>query len=100
MYELFAAIVVVVVALPFVVGLMLAMALWRAWWLYPAWGWFLVPLGAPAITFWHFAALLLIVGTVTAHEDTKKDERKTDRVAIVASLFAPMIWWALLRFMR
>lgn len=82
------------------VGLVIVAVMWRAWWLYPAWGWFVVPLGAPQIRFWHFAALMLFISVLTNHTDTKKDERKEDWGKLAVILIGPPLTWALLRWMR
>lgn len=90
----------VVVFIPFIFALSLTMLLWRAWWLYPAWGWYLVPLGLPPISFWHFTALVFLVGVLTQHMDTKEDDRKTSWGAVFVSFFWPAIIWAILRWLR
>lgn len=88
------------VLFPLVLGLLVLGLLWRAWWLYPAWGWFVVPLGLPPLSYWHFTAIVFLVGVLTNHVDTKKDERATDWVAIVVLFFWPILAWALMRWMR
>lgn len=88
-----------VVLFSVIFAVLLLVTMWRAWWLYPAWGWFVVPLGLPAIGFWHFAGLLFLVTIVTMHNDSKKDDRKTDWVSLVVKLFFPILFWALLRWM-
>lgn len=85
---------------PLILALIVATMLWRAWWFYPAWGWFLVPLGVPQISFWHFTTLMLLVSVLTSRTDTKKDERKEDWAKVVILFIAPMLTWALLRWMR
>jgi uncharacterized BrkB/YihY/UPF0761 family membrane protein len=98
--EVFAAIGVFVVALPVMIGLGILAVMWRAWWLYPAWAWFLVPLGLPGIRFWHFTALLVLVSALIYRVDTKKDERKTDWGVIIVGFLWPILSWAILRWMR
>lgn len=100
MSETFAIIGLVVVALPLLLGLALLVLMWRSWWLYPAWGWFVVPLGLPAIRFWHFVALTFLVGTITAHSDEKKDERPTDWGKVAVGFLWPIVAWVFLRWMR
>ncbi len=99
MTQFFTAISVATVAVPFVIILMALGVMWRSWWLYPAWGWFLVPLGVPPISFWHFAALLLLVDALRS-VDTKKDERKSEWGSIVIVFLLPILVWALMRWMR
>lgn len=89
-----------VMAFPFVLGLAILATMWRTWWFYPAWGWFLVPLGVPPISFWHFAALMLLVGALTTHNDTKEDPRKEDWQKLTIMFFWPMLLWALMWWMR
>lgn len=100
MTEIFAAIGIVTALLPTVFVLFVAVLAWRAWWLYPAWGWFFVPVGLPVISFWHFTAMLLLVSVVTTHDDGKKDDRKADIPRCVVSFLMPMLIWAMLRWMR
>lgn len=47
MSEILAAIGAAVIVLPLAMLVIVALLMWRAWWLYPAWGWFMVPLGLP-----------------------------------------------------
>jgi len=73
--------------------------LWRTWWLYPAWAWFMVPLGLPVITFWHCAGLLLLVNILTMHFDHHKDERKVDWYSYLGLFIQPMVIWVMLRWL-
>jgi hypothetical protein len=100
MSNLFTFIGVFVVALPLLIGIALLGTMWRAWWLYPAWGWYLVPLGVPAVSFWHFTALMILVAVLTAHVETKKDERKTEWASYVVVFLWPIVAWAILRWLR
>jgi hypothetical protein len=88
-----------VLAVPAVLGIALLGIMWRSLWLYPAWSWFIVPLGVPSIRFWHFAALLLLVDTLKTMQ-IKKDDRKTEPAAIFIIILWPIAVWALLRWMR
>lgn len=88
-----------VVAVPLVVGSALLAVMWRSWWLFPAWSWFIVPLGVTPIAFWHFAALLLLTDTFR-HISTKKDERETEWASVGVSFLWPIVVWVLLRWMR
>jgi hypothetical protein len=38
-----------VLGIPAILGFAVLGAMWRAWWLYPTWNWFIVPLGVPPI---------------------------------------------------
>lgn len=95
----FAGIGLLSLSLPLLIGLALLTLIWRAWWLYPAWAWFIVPLGAPQISFWHFAALTFIAGIYTAHTDYRKDERGINYAAWISNLliWPPLafviLWW-------
>jgi hypothetical protein len=99
MSEILTSIGALVIGTPIIMGIILAGITWRAWWLYPAWAWFIVPLGAPSINFWHFAALLLLLDTMKTIS-VKKDERKTEWGSIVVIILWPIAAWALLRWMR
>jgi hypothetical protein len=83
-----------------IIGLIVLSLLWRAWWLYPAWQWFLVPLGVPQISFYHFAAIVYLIGTLTAHTDVHKDDRPFSWSSFVALWTAPVIVWFILRWLR
>lgn len=100
MSNVFTIVGVLAVMLPVMLGMALLVAIWRAWWFYPAWAWFVVPLGVPQIAFWHFAALLIFVNAATAHFDEKKDERKTDWAKVATAAAAPIFAWVLLRMLR
>lgn len=88
------------VALVLLTAIAAGMLLWRAWWLYPVWGWYFVPLGIPEVSFWHFTALLFLVGVITAHPDTKKDDRKDDWTKMASVFVWPVVVWAALNWMR
>ena len=97
--NLFAAIGVLAVAVPMLIVMGILLTAWRAWWLYPAWGWFVVPLGARPIAFWHFAALVFLVTVLTRHVETKKDERSEDWWSYPTMFLWPIVVWAVLRWM-
>lgn len=74
---------------------------WRSWWLYPSWKWYIEPLGAPAISFWHFAALLFLITVTTHQSDTKKDDRAMNWIGIAINVFViPITIWFLLWWMK
>lgn len=89
-----------VVVLPVLFGLVLLLLMWRSWWLYPVWDWYLVPLGLPHISFWHFTALIFLVNVLTNHPETKKDDRKQEMASWVVSFLWPIIVWGILRWMH
>ena len=90
----------IVVAGPFIFGLLILAIMWRTWWLYPTWEWYVVPLGVRQVSFWHFAALMFLISVFTAHTSHKKDDRPMDWSSMLASLITPMLIWALLWWMR
>jgi hypothetical protein len=101
MSEIFAAIGLFVVAIPAALLAGVLFAIWRAWWLYPAWAWFLIPLGVPNISFWHFTALQVLITTLTKHIEDKKDDRKTDWTKlIIIPLLMPVFAWVVMRWLR
>jgi hypothetical protein len=83
---------------PALIGLVLLGVVWRTWWLFPAWAWYVVPLGVRQISFWHFAALTALIGTLThSTGDTKKDDRQPDWAKmIITPLLTPVFAWMLL----
>ena len=100
MTNFFAAIGVFVLALPIVMLLGILVIMWRTWWLYPAWEWYIVPLGVPSIAFWHFAALLLLSSVLFHRDESKKDDRATDWGKTAAIFMWPVIVWVMLWWMR
>jgi phosphoglycerol transferase MdoB-like AlkP superfamily enzyme len=99
MSSFFAAIGIAMVAVPLILIMVILALMWRAWWLYPAWAWFIVPLGLPAITFWHFAALVFLVNLLMHQMSTKKDERKEDWPVLIMAFLWPALAWALMWWM-
>lgn len=95
-----AAILAAVVVVPFALVLSVLLVAWRAWWLYPAWAWYVVPLGVRQVSFWHFAALLFLAGTLTQHVETKKDDRPNDKSSLITVVLLPVFAWVMLRWMR
>lgn len=85
-----------VIIVPIVLVIAIGAILWRAWWLYPAWAWFIVPLGISQISFWDFAALLTLISIVTGHADFKKDDRPVDWSKAASALLLPITTWAIL----
>ena len=59
-------------------ALALAVLLWSAWWLLPVYGVVLYPLGAPAVDYWHLAALLYVVSIATYHSQGHDRVKETD----------------------
>ncbi len=100
MSDFFTTIGILVFVMPFTLVLGILASAWRAWWLYPAWTWFLMPLGAPTISFWHFTALSVLLNSFTSHIETKKDERKESMPALIVAFIWPMLLWVMLRWMR
>lgn len=98
--NVFTVLGVFLVAFPLLVVVGVLGVAWRAWWLYPTWAWFIVPLGAPAISFWHFTALIFIIGVLTVHPDMKKDDRKVEWAGYINLLVWPIVAWAILRWMH
>lgn len=95
----YAAIGMAIVGLPLTIVIVGLSTLWRAWWLYPTWAWYVVPLGAPAIAFWHFAALLILVSALH-NTNIHKDERKIDWSTYVIVFLWPVAAWVILRWLR
>lgn len=85
-----------VIVLPLFFVIIVGIIAWRSWWLYPAWAWFLVPLGVPQISFWHFAALLMLISMITNAGDYKEDKRPIDWSKVFAAFIAPIITWVIL----
>lgn len=72
--------------------------LWWSWWLYPAWGWFIVPLGVPPISLWHFWGLLALLRAKVPKIEDKEPEPKPGKnwpQFIAECLIGPILMWAL-----
>lgn len=89
-----------VIFIPIAIGLSILAIAWRAWWLYPTWRWFIVPLGAPQISFWHFAALMAVISVLTHQVDNHEDKRELDWSKVGASFAMPIIFWAIFWWMK
>ena len=88
-----------IVAVAGVIAISALAALWRTWWLYPIYQWYLVPLRVPMISFWHFMALMLVIGYLTGHVDLRKDERPIDWAAVAAAWISPVVLWVVTRYL-
>lgn len=55
------------------------------WAIMKLWGWFIIPLGAPPISFWHGLGIAACVNLFTFRSDTPKDNDKS--------------WWSLIGLM-
>jgi len=72
-----------------------------AWGFMMLWGWFVVPLGLPAITFWHAVGLDLFVGMVAAFMAPRRPDDQRDyaedmawsAVKIIIAPFAVGVAW-------
>jgi len=99
MSKFFAIVGLVVILTPLAVMFAILGMLWQAWWLYPAWAWYLVPLGLPVVSFWHFMALILLVRATTI-QYTKDEEDPDWSRRLGTALFAPVIAWGMLWWLR
>ena len=80
-------------------------AIWSAWWLYPAWDWFIVPLGLPPISMWHFMALFVIARHKMPELQTRPKEREERTWIELAAYYilivtGPIISWAWLKWLN
>lgn len=86
-------VIVGVLALGAVTGLMLAW--WETWWLHPVWSMVMVPLGLPAIDFWHLFAVNLFVSVMffspAAQDYAKEPDQMTRRLGTWARLLIAFI---------
>lgn len=84
----------------FTVALALGIGSWWSWWLYPGWGWFVVPLGVPAVSFWHFWGLWILFRTRGTTLETKpKETAPTPWAAwLIVNSVGPIAVWAVLRW--
>jgi hypothetical protein len=63
-------------------GAALALSAWASFVTYKLYGWFVVPLGAPVLNWWHVWGLLILFGLVTYKSDgTELQERPTPRTS-------------------
>lgn len=84
------------------IGLAFAQNVWWAWWVYPAWGWFLEPLGVPHVSLVVFMGLVMFLRAAQAGGWPTKatDSRRTAGEWIVVAIglvFGPITAWVLLR---
>lgn len=83
----------------------IALQVWFAWWLYPAWGWFVVPLGVPSITLWHFIGLFVLLRARLSEPKTEPKETKPKTTAdhagvMLAWAVGPILTWVFLRWLH
>lgn len=100
MTKFLAALGATVLVSPAIFALIIGVLAWRAWWLYPAWDWYIVPLGAPHISFWHCAAFIALTSALTHQTQTRKDSREYDWGAVAALFMSPMVTWLVLWWMK
>lgn len=72
------------------IGLLVVATLWRAWVLTVLWSWFLIPLGAPAISITSAIGISLVVGMFTSHIQTKM-ETATDTSTLIGKALGTAI---------
>lgn len=58
-----------------------------------AWGWFVVPLGAPAIGYWHALALATLVGLLVRQNGLERDTTKGVGEHLSAVLVSWFVLW-------
>ena len=56
------------------------------------WGWFVVPLGVSAITFWHALGFSTLISALTAQADSASLEAPETARWIVNTIFPPLKW--------
>jgi hypothetical protein len=79
-----------VLGVVFAIGAMAA--LWRGWVLATIWGWFLVPMGAPALGVLSAIAIALIAGFLTHQPDTSAQaEDRGTGYTIMYAIMHPLI---------
>ena len=97
--------VIVVVALGGVgigIAMMVLSLLWWSWWVYPAWQWFMVPIGVPHISFWQFVGLVVLWRSRMPNKpsnipkETRKPNTTETTVYWVLAVLGPVLVWALL----
>ncbi len=96
---------VVVMAGVFLGGLALMMAnfAWWAWWLYPAWAWFLEPLGVPHVSFWMFVGIAVLLRQKPSFDFPEESKtRKWNEWLGLASgaVLGPIFVWVFLRWVH
>lgn len=90
----------IVVSIPFILVFGVAGMLWRSWWLYPAWSWFLVPLGIKDVSFWQFTAITFFVSTIMSHAGIHEDKRPISGISISMLFIMPVIAWGIMKWLH
>lgn len=90
-----------VLVMPFVVVFGILGLLWKSWWYYPAWEWFLVPLGVPPVSFYHFTAIITLISVLTNQMDPREDKRQIDKTLfLLITLIYPISVWMVFRWLH
>lgn len=65
----------------------------RAWALMTLWGWFVVPLGAPAVTLWHMAGVSLLLSAMLwrYRKDADLTAEQAVEAVIASALYPPLV---------
>ena len=74
--------------------------LWKAWWLFPAWAWFLVPLGVPQISLIGFMGLSVFINAVRPAAPNKKGEKDDWSNIMIGWVIGPVFSWFFLWFIH
>ncbi len=96
----------VIAALMLLLALVFGLAnyLWWAWWVYPAWGWFVEPLGVPHVSIWAFVGVIILLhgkpDLWVGHSDTKTRTGAEWIGTLIGAVSGPVVVWAILRWLH
>lgn len=88
---------VMALAVPAIAAFIIVLSMWGAWWTFPLWQLVMVPLGLPAIGYWHYMGLVAVLRYLTHHShptDYARDEeasRARQLAGIFFSLLLPVV---------
>ena len=86
----------VIALIPSILGLLFALAMWKAWWLHPLWAVVIVPLGLPQIGYWHLVALVSFMSALNGsalmgYDHAKEQDAKKKREAMIGVYLAAIV---------
>lgn len=88
---LIAMLLVPFIAIPMLV-ILLPFALFNTWAVSTMYGWFVLPLGAPDLSFWHVFGLILLVGLLRGGNSTKNDDGMFESIVkLVLQIFVVLM---------
>lgn len=92
MDKVVAGIVVGIGAAVGIFGLLVVELLWQVWFLKDVYAWFLLPLGAPALSVWHMGGILILFSMLKTHKAYENHTADIGK-SISMTFLGPVLAW-------